>query len=201
MARALAAAASGGPRRVPVPGRGRGRPGRSGVGAQRDVRAREGGGAFRARAERLRGLDDGVVGLRWRPAVRSPRDAPAPQAARPVRHRTLSACVCPPGALRGVRRPRGNAGLLWGPGPSLDLRSNVAPHLLSPQGTVRLQLETLIAQEEGLGDPAAYNAIVRAVAAGATTRPRIADSTGLNADASLVRRLDRVVEVSLREGR
>jgi AAA+ ATPase superfamily predicted ATPase len=83
--------------------------------------------------------------------------------------------------------------------PSLDLRSNVAPHLLSPQGTVRIQLETLIAQEEGLGDPAAYNAIVRAVAAGATTRPRIADSTGLKADTSLVRRLDRLVEVALLE--
>lgn len=83
--------------------------------------------------------------------------------------------------------------------PYLDLRSNVARHLLSPQGTLRIQLESLIAQEEGLGDPAAYNAIVRAVAAGATTRPRIADSTGLKADASLVRRLDRLVEVGLLE--
>src|SRR5690606_6300346 len=56
---------------------------------------------------------------------------------------------------------------------------------------------TLIAQEEGLGDPAAYNPIVRAVAAGATARPRIADSTGHKADATLARRLDRPAEVAL----
>lgn len=83
--------------------------------------------------------------------------------------------------------------------PHLDLRSNVARHFLAPQGTLRIQLETLVAREEGLGDPAAYNSIIRSVAAGATTRPRIADASGLKADTSLVRRLDRLVEVGLLE--
>lgn len=83
--------------------------------------------------------------------------------------------------------------------PKVDLRSNVARQFLAPQGTLRIQLETLIAQEEGLGDPAAYNSIIRSVASGATTRPRIADASGLKADASLVRRLDRLVEVGLLE--
>lgn len=81
----------------------------------------------------------------------------------------------------------------------MDLRSNVARLFLAPQGTLRIQLETLIAQEEGLGDPAAYNSIIRSVASGATTRPRIADASGLKADTSLVRRLDRLVEVGLLE--
>ncbi|HZJ10908.1 MAG TPA: ATP-binding protein [Trueperaceae bacterium] len=81
--------------------------------------------------------------------------------------------------------------------PKSDLRRNVARLLLAPPGTLRLQLDTLLTQKEGLGDTAAYNAIVRAVAGGATTRPRIADASGLKPDTSLLRRLNRLVEVGL----
>lgn len=81
--------------------------------------------------------------------------------------------------------------------PKATLRENVARLLLAKEGRLRLQLDTVLAQEEGLGDVAAYSGIVRAVASGATTRPRIADATGLKADASLVRRLDTLVEIGV----
>lgn len=74
---------------------------------------------------------------------------------------------------------------------------NVAHLLLAREGTLRLQLDTLLAQERGLGDKSAYNAIVRAVAGGATTRPRIADASGLRADTSLLRRLGQLEEIGL----
>lgn len=79
--------------------------------------------------------------------------------------------------------------------PDRDLRANVAALALARDGRVRLQLETLLAHEEGLGDVAAYEGIVRAVAAGATTRARIADATGLNHDHALVRRLQVLVHL------
>lgn len=77
--------------------------------------------------------------------------------------------------------------------PTIDLRSNVAALALARDGRVRLQLETLLAQEEGLGDVAAYQGVVRAVASGSTTRARIADATGLKNDHALVRRLETLV--------
>lgn len=77
--------------------------------------------------------------------------------------------------------------------PSAELHDDVARLLLARDGRVRQAIDTLILQEEGLGEPAAYTAIVRAIAAGRVTRTRIADATGLKADPSLVRRLDRLV--------
>ena len=79
--------------------------------------------------------------------------------------------------------------------PTIDLRTNVATLALAREGRVRLQLETLLAQEEGLGDVAAYQGIVRAIASGATTRARIADATGLKNDHALVRRLEALIRL------
>lgn len=81
--------------------------------------------------------------------------------------------------------------------PGTSIEKNVARLLLAREGTLRLQLDTLLAQEQGLGDTAAYNAIVRAIAGGATTRPRIADASGLKADTSLTRRLEQLQEIGL----
>ena len=81
--------------------------------------------------------------------------------------------------------------------PSTDLAGNVARLLLARDGRLRQAIDSVILQEEGLGDPAAYTAIVRAIANGHVTRSRIADATGLNPDPSLVRRLDRLVALGL----
>lgn len=81
--------------------------------------------------------------------------------------------------------------------PTTSFKQNVTRLLLAREGTLRLQLETLLAQEQGLGDTAAYNAIVRAIAGGATTRARIADASGLKADTSLTRRLELLQEIGL----
>ena len=81
--------------------------------------------------------------------------------------------------------------------PTLGLRANLAELVLAPTGRVRLQLETVLDQEEGLGDTAAYRGVVRAIASGATTRSRIADATGLKLDQSLVRRLAHLVELGV----
>jgi uncharacterized protein len=83
--------------------------------------------------------------------------------------------------------------------PNRDLRSNLSELVLAPTGRLRLQLDTVLDQEEGLGDTPAYRGIVRAIAGGATTRPRIADATGLKLDQSLVRRLDGLIEIGIIE--
>jgi uncharacterized protein len=80
-----------------------------------------------------------------------------------------------------------------------DLRANLAELVLARTGRLRLQLDTFLDQEEGLGDVATYRGIVRAIAGGATTRPRIADATGLKLDQSLVRRLDVLGDIGIIE--
>jgi len=80
-----------------------------------------------------------------------------------------------------------------------DLRANLAELVLARTGRLRLQLDTFLDQEEGLGDVATYRGIVRAIAGGATTRPRIADATGLKLDQSLVRRLDVLSDIGIIE--
>ncbi len=83
--------------------------------------------------------------------------------------------------------------------PTSDLRTNLAELVLARAGRLRLQLDTLLDQEDGLGDVATYRGLVRAIAGGATTRPRIADATGLKLDQSLVRRLDVLAELGFIE--
>ena len=81
--------------------------------------------------------------------------------------------------------------------PNAALADNVADLLLAPAGRLRQMIDAAILQEEGLGDTAAYTAIVRAIANGKVTRSRIADATGLSADPSLVRRLDRLTTLGI----
>ena len=81
--------------------------------------------------------------------------------------------------------------------PDADLADNVARLLLARDGRLRQAIDSLLLQEEGLGDPAAYTAIVRAIANGHVTRSRIADASGLKLDPSLVRRLERLVALGL----
>lgn len=69
--------------------------------------------------------------------------------------------------------------------PSEQLEGNITRLLLSSRGQVRLLLETTLDQEEGLRDIASYNAILRAVATGSTTRNEIAQQAGLKNDTAL----------------
>jgi len=84
--------------------------------------------------------------------------------------------------------------LLDATSPLLD---NVTGLLLARDGRLRQLIDAAILQEEGLGDTAAYTAIVRAIANGKVTRSRIADATGLSPDPSLVRRLDRLTTLGI----
>lgn len=76
---------------------------------------------------------------------------------------------------------------------SEPLESNIIRQLLSPRGEVRLLVETALDQEEGLRDVSTYNAILRAVARGATLRNEIAQQAGLTNDTGLRDKLDRLV--------
>lgn len=81
--------------------------------------------------------------------------------------------------------------------PAAPLLDNVTDLLLARDGRLRQLVDAAILQEEGLGNTAAYTAIVRAIASGKVTRSRIADATGLGADPSLVRRLDRLTMLGI----
>jgi uncharacterized protein len=79
--------------------------------------------------------------------------------------------------------------------PARSLPENVARSMLSPQGNVRIQVETVIGQEHGLRDLGEYNAILSAIGAGATSRNEIASQTGLPQTAAFRGRLDKLVEL------
>lgn len=87
---------------------------------------------------------------------------------------------------------------------SLDVRRslavNVAETVLAPAGSVRGQVETVIAQEHGLRDIAQYSAILSAIGAGATDRNEIAQQTGLANNFSLRSRLDTLTELGFITG-
>lgn len=70
--------------------------------------------------------------------------------------------------------------------PGRPLAENVSSHLLDPSGVFHREGETLIRQERDVRDVSSYNAILAAIAAGATEGGRIAsqahlDSKGLSA--------------------
>lgn len=79
--------------------------------------------------------------------------------------------------------------------PAEPLESNIVNLLLSPQGEVRLLLETTLDQEEGLRDIASYNAILRAIATGSTLQNEIAQQAGLKNDNSLRVKIDRLIDL------
>jgi len=57
------------------------------------------------------------------------------------------------------------------------LAYNVARYVLPPNGNVRIQVETAVAQEHGLRDISDYNSILSAIGWGATQRNEIAMQT------------------------
>jgi len=75
------------------------------------------------------------------------------------------------------------------------LTANVIENVLSPAGAVRGQVETIVAQEHGLRDIAAYSAVLNIIGAGATDRNEIAQQTGLTNDFSLRGRLETLIEL------
>jgi AAA+ ATPase superfamily predicted ATPase len=76
-----------------------------------------------------------------------------------------------------------------------SLAANVVEAVLSPGGAVRGQVETIVAQEHGLRDIAAYSAVLNAIGAGATDRNEIAQQTGLANDFALRTRLEMLAEL------
>jgi AAA+ ATPase superfamily predicted ATPase len=79
--------------------------------------------------------------------------------------------------------------------PTDSLASNVVRDVLAPSGAVRTQVETLIEQEQGLRDIAAYKAILGAVGEGHTDRNAVAQRTGLTNDRALITKLDALHEL------
>jgi uncharacterized protein len=75
------------------------------------------------------------------------------------------------------------------------LEDNIVDLLLSPRGEVRLQLETVLTQEEGLRDVVAYQGILGAVGLKRRTRGEIAAATGRALDSSLRRMIGQLVEL------
>lgn len=74
--------------------------------------------------------------------------------------------------------------------PDRPFDENVASAVLSPQGTVRLQVETVIEQEKGLRNIFAYRSVLAAIGHGATEINDIALKTGIRNDTALRRMLE-----------
>jgi AAA+ ATPase superfamily predicted ATPase len=83
--------------------------------------------------------------------------------------------------------------------PNKTLTDNVVRSVLSPNGNVRIQVETTIAQEHGLRDLGEYNAILSAIGLGATQRNEIAMQTGLAQTFAFRARLEKLVDLGLIE--
>jgi len=83
--------------------------------------------------------------------------------------------------------------------PNRTLADNVVRSVLSPNGNVRIQVETAIAQEHGLRDLGEYNAMLGAIGRGATQRNEIALQTGLAQTAAFRTRLEKLVDLGLIE--
>jgi AAA+ ATPase superfamily predicted ATPase len=79
------------------------------------------------------------------------------------------------------------------------LPHNVVRSVLSPNGNVRIQVETAIAQEHGLRELSEYNAILSAIGTGATQRNEIAMQTGLAQTFAFRTRLEKLVALGLIE--
>ncbi|HEX5435540.1 MAG TPA: ATP-binding protein [Gemmatimonadaceae bacterium] len=73
--------------------------------------------------------------------------------------------------------------------PGESLASRVIESVLSPRGEVHLQLDRVIEQEKGIRDPAAYRALLAAIAVGKTQIEEIVQATGLGDRANAVRRV------------
>lgn len=85
--------------------------------------------------------------------------------------------------------------------PSTSLADNVARAVLSPDGEVRVQVETALDQERGLREVAKYKAILRALAAGRTELNEIVQTSGLALDTALRAKLETLVALGYVEAR
>lgn len=83
--------------------------------------------------------------------------------------------------------------------PAASLAENAVRSALSPNGNVRIQVETVVAQEHGLRDLGEYNAILSAIGSGATLRNEIAMKTGLAQTFAFRSRLEKLEELGLIE--
>lgn len=83
---------------------------------------------------------------------------------------------------------------------SKTLIQNAVRSVLSPNGNVRIQVETAIAQEHGLRELSEYNAILGAIGLGATQRNEISMQTGLAQTFAFRTRLEKLMELGLIEG-
>ncbi|HEV2149993.1 MAG TPA: ATP-binding protein [Longimicrobiaceae bacterium] len=79
------------------------------------------------------------------------------------------------------------------------LGQNIVDLLLRPHGEVRLQLETVLAQEEGLREYATYQGILQAVGIKRRQRGEIAAALGREADTPLRRMIAQLVELGFLE--
>jgi uncharacterized protein len=79
------------------------------------------------------------------------------------------------------------------------LADNVVRSVLAPNGNVRIQVETAVAQEHGLRELSEYNAMLSAIGAGATLRNEIAMQTGLAQTFAFRTRLEKLVDLGLVE--
>jgi uncharacterized protein len=76
---------------------------------------------------------------------------------------------------------------------------NITELLLSPAGEVRLQVETALAQEEGLQNLTRYRAILAAVGIGRRTVGSVASVLHANADSNFRRMVERLVDLGYLE--
>lgn len=75
------------------------------------------------------------------------------------------------------------------------LEVNIVDRLLAPRGEVRLQLESVLAQEEGLRDLVSYQGILGAVGMKRRQRGEIAAALGRELDSSLRRMIGQLVDL------
>ncbi len=79
------------------------------------------------------------------------------------------------------------------------VQDNVIDLLLSPTGEVRLQVETALAQEEGLHNLTRYQAILTAVGIGRRTVGEIAAALSTNVDSNFRRMIERLTDMGYLE--
>jgi AAA+ ATPase superfamily predicted ATPase len=79
------------------------------------------------------------------------------------------------------------------------LEENIVRLLLDPDGEIRLQLETVLRQEEGLRDYAKYQAILAAVGIKRRRLGEIAADVGVTLDTAIRRMVDQLVELGYLE--
>jgi uncharacterized protein len=81
-----------------------------------------------------------------------------------------------------------------------SVEENIVDLLLSPAGAVRLQLETVIKQEEGLRDYTAYQGILQAIGTRRRTNGEIASGSGATLDSGFRRMTGQLEELGFIEG-